>query len=79
MLNAIPVIGWLMSLFFSISVAIPFYFLWNAFGETYFYFVPKVYQHLPFWDCVGLFILMSILKAVLVPTIATVHNENKCK
>lgn len=69
MINAIPVIGWVLSLFFSISLAIPFWLLWTVFGlgDTYAYWLPPIYQHPGFWACVGLFIVISILKSVLLP------------
>jgi len=78
MLNLIPVVGWFLSFFFSVCLAIPFFFLWNGLAPTYFYFVPEVYKHIPFWDCVWLAMLISILKAVLVPKfIATSSNSSK--
>ena len=81
MLNAIPIIGWLLSLLFSISLAIPFWIAWTVcgIGETYFYFLPKVYHAIGFWACVGLFMVLSILKAVLVPRLASVSNDSSSK
>jgi len=79
MINAIPVLGWFLSAFFSISLAIPFYFIWNALAPTYFYFLPAVYQHLPFWDTVGLFMILPILKTMLFPKLATVSSTSKSK
>ncbi len=79
MLNAIPIFGWILSFIFSVSLAIPFFFLWNAMAPTYFYFVPDVYKTIPFWDCVWLFMLMSILKSVLVPRLATVSSSSESK
>lgn len=81
MLNALPFIGWFLSLFFSISLAIPFWLIWSVFGigETYFYFLPAVYLHPGFWACVGIFMVVSILKAMLVPKLASVNVESKSK
>ncbi len=81
MLNAIPFFGWFLSLFFSISLAIPFWIAWTVcgIGETYFYWIPPVYLHPGFWACVGLFMVMSILKAVLVPRIASVSTSSESK
>ena len=76
MLNAIPVIGWLMSFVFSISLAIPFFFIWNSLAPTYFYWLPPVYLSIPFWDTVGLFMIIPILKHMLVPTFITNTNTN---
>lgn len=80
-INAIPGIGWLLSLFFSISLAVPFWIAWTAcgIGETFFYFLPAVYHAPGFWSCVGLFIVSSILKSVLVPRLASVSNNSESK
>lgn len=79
MINAIPVLGWFLSLFFTVSLAIPFWLCWTVFhiGEKYFYFLPAVYRHIDFWPCVGLFMVISMLKAVLVPRLASVSNSVK--
>ena len=78
MLNSVPIIGWLLSLLFTISLAIPFYFMWNHVGPIYFYWLPQVYKNIPFWDCVWLFTVISILKSVLVPKFVDVtQNNNK--
>lgn len=78
-LNAIPVFGWILSGVFAISASIPFWLFWTwcELGRTYFYFLPERYQAIPFWHCVGLFIVVSILKAVLIPSLAEVSNTNK--
>lgn len=67
MLNAIPILGWLITALFSASLAVPFYFLWNGLAPTYFYFLPRVYLDIPFWHCVGLFMLMPMVKLMLLP------------
>lgn len=79
MLNAIPIIGWLLSLLFSVSVSVPFWFLWtlNNFGTEYFSFLPEKYQTIPFWDCVGLFIIVSILKGTLMPSVSATAESKK--
>lgn len=81
MLNALPFVGWFLSLFFSISLAVPFWIAWTAcgIGEEYFYFLPPRYHHIGFWACVGLFMVLSILKAVLIPRLASVSNTNESK
>lgn len=77
MINAIPIVGWSLSLFFSISLAIPFWIVWTGFGigSTYFYFLPPVWQAPGFWECVGIFISMSIIKVVFVPKLIDVNNS----
>ena len=69
MLNAIPILGWFLDLFLTVSLVIPFWIIWTHFGigETYFYFLPPVYLHPGFWDCVGVFIVVPILKGIFVP------------
>lgn len=79
MLNAIPVLGWFLSAFFSISLAVPFFYIWNELGPIYFYFLPKVYLNIPFWHCVGLFMIIPILKIVLVPKLVQVNQQHKTK
>lgn len=79
MLNAIPFFGWSLSLFFNISLAIPFWFVWTVcgIGDTYFYFLPTVWRTPGFWACVGIFISVSIIKAVFVPKLMSVDNSAK--
>ena len=67
MIYAIPFVGWAVGLFFTISLAVPFWICWNALAEKFFYFLPTVYHSIGFWETVGLFIVFAILKHVLVP------------
>ena len=77
MINKIPFLGWLLSMVASISVSVPFWFFWThmGLGRVYFYFVPATYFVIPFWHCVGLFVLMSILKG-LIPTLISINQTN---
>ncbi len=81
MLNAIPIVGWFLDFGFKASMAIPFWIVWTVcgVGERFFYFLPKVYLSIGFWNCVGLFIAIGILKCVLVPTFShnTTSSESK--
>lgn len=79
MINKIPVIGWILSAAASVSLSVPFWYVWTlcGIGEKYFYWLPSVYQSVPFGDCVGLFISISILKAALTPKLASVDNSNE--
>jgi hypothetical protein len=79
MINAIPVAGWFLSLFFSISLAVPFWFVWTVcgIGDSYFYFLPPVWRSPGFWACVGIFIAVSIIKAVFVPRLFSIDNSAK--
>lgn len=83
MLNSIPIVGWLIDFVVKVSLAVPFWLIWSVagLGSKYFYFLPQVYLQLPFWHCVGLFMILPILKAMVVPSFASVSqsNENKTK
>jgi hypothetical protein len=56
-----------VGLFWALLLSIPFYFLWNYFAPIYAYQLPPIYQHLPFWHCAGLFVLLAILRAAVLP------------
>ena len=77
MINKLPFIGWLLSLTANTSLSIPFWFFWTwmGLGRTYFYFIPSTYFHIPFWHCVGLFIILGIFKS-MIPTIVSVSQSN---
>ena len=79
MINKIPFIGWLLSAIAAIGLAVPFWLFWTYYsiGSLYFYFLPKIYQSIPFWDCVGLFVVIAILKGTLVPKLFSFSNEQK--
>lgn len=78
MINAIPFLGWMLSVIFSISLAIPFWLCWTVggIGEMYFYWLPSTYRSIPFWHCVGLFMAISILKAVLIPHLSSTSSSS---
>lgn len=79
MINKIPFIGWIFSAIASISLAVPFWFFWTYWelGKEYFFFLPPVYQSIQFWNCVGLFVIVAILKGTLIPKVFSVSNEQK--
>lgn len=83
MINKLPIIGWLLSAIASVSLAVPFWLCWTVFGlgAKYFYWIPDIYQRIPFLDCVGLFIAVAIIKGTLTPKFVDVtqSNENKSK
>lgn len=80
MLNAIPIVGWALSIFFSASAAVPFWFLWTycSLGRKYFGFMPEVWLSIGFWDCVGVFVILSIIRAVL-PTLSSSSSSSEIK
>ena len=67
MIFFLPIIGPIIGFVLMFFLAIPFYWLWNAVAPVYFYWLPQVYLHLPFWDCVWLMMLLTILKLILLP------------
>ena len=79
MINKLPIIGWILSFAASVSLSIPFWICWTAcdLGRLYFDFLPEKYQAIPFWHCVGLFIVIGIIKGTFVPSLASVSQTNK--
>jgi len=77
MINKIPFIGWFFSAIGAVSLSIPFWFCWTnmGLGAKYFYFIPEVYKAIPFWHCVGLFIVLKILYGTLTPKVFSVSNN----
>lgn len=78
-INAIPVFGWFLSIGLAASISVPFYFLWNWLGPIYFSFLPPLYLQLPFWHCVGLWVLVPMVKALLFPTISSSSSSTAAK
>lgn len=77
MINAIPFLGWSISLLVSTSLAIPFWLVWTVggIGDTYFTFLPNVWRSPGFFACIGIFISVSIIKAVFVPKLVTISQS----
>lgn len=65
----IPVFGWLVGLLGATLSAVPFWFMWTycELGKLYFNFLPIQFHSLPFWDIVGLFLVVNILKYWVLP------------
>lgn len=74
---ALPIFGWFLGLLFHASMAIPFWIVWNWLAPKFAYWLPAVYQHLGFWETVGLFIIMSTIKAVVLPTSFSSSSSGK--
>ena len=84
MINSIPLVGWIISVVMSASMAVPFWTAWTycGIGRRFFAFVPEVYQRIDFWDTVLLFVVLSILRTqiptlVYVTQTATVEKDEK--
>jgi len=78
MLNKLPIIGWIFTFIGATSLSVPFWVCWTWFGigEKYFYFLPQIFQIIPFWDSVGLFLVLAIIKPTLTPTVVNVSQTN---
>lgn len=79
LLSMIPIVGWFTAAVLCFFVSIPMYFLWNALAPTYFFFLPKVYWAIPFWDVFGLIWLLSALRSLLLPSISSSSTSSKDK
>lgn len=79
MIARIPIIGPIIQLVCEISMAIPFWIAWDVcgIGERFAPFLPSLYHHPGFWNTVGIFISVGILKAVFVPTLVSSSSESK--
>lgn len=77
MIFMLPVVGWLIGFVLAFGMAVPFYYCWNALAPIYFAaWVPPIFLQLPFWHIVGLFVIISILKAMLVPNWGSSNTTN---
>ena len=81
MINKIPLLGWAFSFLGSVGLSVPFWFIYTVLGigKLYFYFLPEIYQSIPFWNCVGLFIVIAILKGTFTPKLASISNDQTVK
>jgi len=51
----------------ALLLSIPFFFLWNWLAPIYLPSLPPLYLHLPFFHCVGIFILVAIVRIMVLP------------
>jgi hypothetical protein len=77
MINKLPFIGWFLSFAANVSLSIPFWLCWTVceIGKTYFDFLPLKYQSIPFWSCVGLFMVIGILKGTFAISFVNVNQK----
>ncbi len=71
MLNAIPIVGWLLSMIVAAFMAVPVWFCWTwcGLGSKYGAELPCYWQAIPYVDLVLLFVIASTLKAVCLPVV----------
>ena len=46
---------------FSIVTAVPAMIAWNCVAPVYLSFIPKVYQHIPFWHVVAILLVITYI------------------
>lgn len=63
---------WVMIVLFKAILSVPFWFIYSVcgIGKKFFYFLPEVYQEPGFWATFGLFMVISVLYVVFIPTFA---------
>jgi len=68
-MNYVPIVGWFVSVLVNMSLAFPFWFLWTHLGagSRYFAWLPSIWHKVPYWDFVGLFVLVHILYDLIAP------------
>lgn len=77
MVNAIPIIGWLISFVLATFLAIPFWFIWTYLEiGAMFGFLPTALQGPGFWATVGIFMCLSIFRAVALPRGLNTGDKN---
>jgi hypothetical protein len=53
--------------FWTAFLSVPFCYLWNRLAPVYFNFLPANYLHLPYKHCLGLFLMVWIVRTVVLP------------
>ena len=77
-MNQIPIIGWTLSFLMNCSLAVPFWICWTVcgIGQSYFDWLPPRWQSIPFWNTVGIFICLSVVRSI-VPNLIHVSQTNE--
>lgn len=63
---------------FSIVTAIPAVIAWNCIAPVYLNFIPKIYQHFPYWHVVAIFLVASYVGEIigkLTPTLIKIEQK----
>ena len=72
----------LINIGFAIVTAIPAKICWNCIAPKYLGFIPELYQEIPFWHIVAIFLVCKYLGEMiqfLTPTIVSVSQTNNNK
>ena len=62
-------------LIYAALAAIPAYYIWNDLAPIYLAQIPNIYQHIPFWNMVEIFIFLALVRFVIFPT-PVIMNKN---
>ena len=77
-ITAIPFIGWVVGPIIAFFSAIPFYVIWHWMNiKKFFYFLPDIYLNIGFWDLAFLFIIVSFLKSLILPSFSCTCKVEK--
>ena len=63
---------------FSIVSAIPATITWNCIAPVYLTMIPKIYQHIPYWHIVSIFLVITYIGQLinrLVPKLVNVEQK----
>lgn len=60
----------------NIFLTFPFYFLWNGLAPVYMTSLPQAYHQIPFFHCMGLLLLLAVLRLAVTPSQGIVKWAN---
>ena len=71
------IMGIFINMAANVLIAVPFWLLWTVFkiGAKYFYFLPDLYQNIPLWNCIGIFLCVGMVKLLFAHNSATVNTK----
>ena len=71
MVNAIPIIGWIISLMAFVFISMPFWVIWTYYeiGRKFFPFLSDAWHTISYPECVGVFMCVYILRSVALPSL----------
>lgn len=61
------------------ALAAVFWIIWVhlGIGPKYFSFLPTVYHQINFWDTIGIFVILDILKSVVLPSLIITTGKSE--
>jgi hypothetical protein len=55
----------------TIITATPAYFVWNYIAPIYLSFIPKLFQHIPYWHMIAIFLVITYIGELIKKLIPT--------